>query len=106
MIPHNIAFFNNYILILSKFSLNVAILVILRLIIAEYMSMDFKSVMDLSLEVMQDWRVIFITIITLFCIVLANYVVKYRKKPRAPKPPKSPKEEPKKEEGEEGSAEA
>ncbi len=76
------------------------------------MSMDFKSVMDLSLEVMQDWRVIFITIITLFCIVLANYVVKYRKKPvtprvhRAPKPPKPPKEEPKKEEGEEGSAEA
>ena len=48
---------------------------------ADIEDMDFKSLMALSLKVMQDWRVIAIAVFVIFYISLANYVVHYKKKP-------------------------
>ena len=61
------------------------------------------SMISLCLNVISDGRVIFITIISLIAISLANYVVNYRKRPPrpkkaktapAPKPAEVKKEEP------------
>lgn len=63
------------------------------------------SMVSLCLKVISDGRVIFITILSLVAISIANYVVSYRKKPPKPKkakpvPAPKPVEE-KKEETEE-----
>lgn len=61
------------------------------------------SMVSLCLNVISDGRVIFITILSLIAISLANYVVSYRKRPPrpkkakpapAPKPAEVKKEEP------------
>ena len=39
---------------------------------ADIEDMDFKSLMALSLKVMQDWRVIAIAVFVIFYIYLAN----------------------------------
>ena len=39
----------------------------------------------IGLDVLGDWHVIFILILMIVFISLANYVIKYRKKPRMPK---------------------
>lgn len=43
--------------------------------------MDYKHILFLSLNVIKDWRVIFITVLCFMVIGIGNYVVKYRKKP-------------------------
>jgi hypothetical protein len=43
--------------------------------------MDMKGIFMIAKEVIMDWRVIFITVALIIYISLANYVVKYRKKP-------------------------
>ncbi|MDO4505988.1 MAG: hypothetical protein Q4B64_03460 [Spirochaetales bacterium] len=66
--------------------------------------MDFNQILSLSLNVLKDWRVIFIAIFSIAFMMIGNYVVKYRKKPprprkvKAPKPAEAPKPEEKKEE--------
>lgn len=47
------------------------------------------SMVSLCLNVISDGRVIFITIISLIAISLANYVVSYRKRPPRPKKTKT-----------------
>lgn len=43
--------------------------------------MDMKGIFMIAKEVIMDWHVIFITVALIIYISLANYVVKYRKKP-------------------------
>lgn len=43
--------------------------------------MEFNDFLNLSLEVLRDWRVIIITLIAITFIALGNYVVKYKKRP-------------------------
>lgn len=43
--------------------------------------MEFNDFLNLSLEVLRDWRVIIITLIAIIFIALGNYVVKYKKRP-------------------------
>ncbi len=65
--------------------------------------MDIKALTSLTLEVLKDWRVIAIAVLSILVIKLAVYVVKYRKKPpRIKKPKNQPKPEPKKEAPKEG----
>ncbi|MCQ2241591.1 hypothetical protein [Treponema sp.] len=65
--------------------------------------MDFKQISSLSINVIKDWRVIFIAIFSISFMMIGSYVVKYRKKPprprrmKAPKPVEAPKPEEKKE---------
>ncbi len=71
------------------------------------MNMDFIT---LILGVLKTPQVIFITILMIFFVSLANYVVKYKKRKKiivkkaAPAPKPEKKEEPKEEEGEEAAA--
>jgi len=63
--------------------------------------MDLKELIGICIEVLKDWRVIFITVLMILFIDLANYVIRYRKKPvvkkkkiiSAPKPAEAPKPE-------------
>lgn len=63
--------------------------------------MDLKELINLCIEVLKDWRVIFITVLMILFIDLAKYVIRYRKKPvvkktkvaAAPKPAETPKPE-------------
>lgn len=43
--------------------------------------MDFMQLLNLCLEVLKDWRVIFITVLMLVFVCTANYVVRYKKRP-------------------------
>lgn len=43
--------------------------------------MDFMQLLNLCLEVLKDWRVIFITLLMLVFVCTANYVVRYKKRP-------------------------
>lgn len=44
--------------------------------------MNLKELIPLCIEVLKDWRVIVITVFLIFYISLANYVIKYKKKPK------------------------
>lgn len=58
----------------------------------------------LAMQVIRDWRVIFITILMIFFVSIANYTVSYRKKRKVPKTKKvkpAPAPKPEKKEGEE-----
>ncbi len=68
--------------------------------------MEFKELVDLSLAVLKDARVIFIAIFTISMMMLGSYVVSYRKKPpkikkikAKPAPEAKPDEEKKEENG-------
>lgn len=54
--------------------------------------MNKNSLIYLCLQVLQDWRVIFVTVFLIVIISLANYVVRYTKKPvvKKPKKPEAP----------------
>lgn len=43
--------------------------------------MDFMQLLNLCLEVLKDWRVIFIMVLMLVFVCTANYVVRYKKRP-------------------------
>lgn len=43
--------------------------------------MDFMQLLNLCLEVLKDWHVIFITVLMLVFVCTANYVVRYKKRP-------------------------
>ncbi len=65
-----------------------------------------SEIFHLALQVLQDWRVIFIAVLTIFFMSLGSYVVKYRKKIKPVKQKKTvvappPKEEKKEEDSEE-----
>lgn len=49
---------------------------------ADKYNMKLNELIPLCLEVLKDWRVIVITVFLIFYISLANYVIKYRKKPK------------------------
>lgn len=68
--------------------------------------MDFKEIMNLCIEVLKDWRVIFITVLMIVFISLANYVIKYRKKPMVKKPKAAPAPKPAEPAAKEGEAAA
>ncbi|WP_407400234.1 hypothetical protein [Treponema sp.] len=68
--------------------------------------MDLNQIVKLSINVLRDWRVIFIAIFSISFMMIGSYVVKYKKKPprpkkiKAPKPVEAPKPEEKTEEAE------
>lgn len=51
--------------------------------------MDITALVNLCISVLKDIRVITAAILTIFFILLGNYVVKYRKRPPKPKKKKS-----------------
>lgn len=64
-----------------------------------------QSLFSICLNVIKDPRVIIIAILSIFFILLANYVVKYRRKPKTrvkrAKPAPAPAKSEEKKEGEE-----
>lgn len=72
--------------------------------------MKFKDFFALVGSILLDWRVIVTLIAMLFVMGFANFILKYKKKPRKAKKGKAPKEaappKPAEEKKEEGSEEA
>lgn len=70
-------------------------------------NMDFSEFIKFFPDVISDWRVIVITVLTIIFICLANYVVRYKKKPprvvQKKEPP--PKAEPSAEKSADGGGE-
>lgn len=69
--------------------------------------MNCSELINLSIHVLKDWKVIFIAFFSISFMMIGSYVVKYKKKPPRPKKIKqvktetAPKVEPKKEDEEE-----
>jgi len=56
--------------------------------------MSFSQKIAIAINVLKDWRAIFVLILAIIICSLANYVVRYTKKPALPKPvKKAPKVE-------------
>lgn len=50
--------------------------------------MSFGEKLSIAINVLKDWRAIFILILVLLYVGLACYIVKYKKKPAVKAPPK------------------
>ena len=57
--------------------------------------MKIKAFFDVAGGVLKDWRVIVTLVMMLFVMWAANFILKYKKKPRKPKKAKAPAEAPK-----------
>ena len=60
--------------------------------------MKIKAFFDVVGSVLKDWRVIVTLVAMLFVMGAANFILKYKKKPKKPKKEKAPKPEAPKEE--------
>ena len=70
--------------------------------------MSFSEKIAIAINVLKDWKAIFILVLTLIMIALAKYVCNYTKKPPVPKPAKAAaaKEAPKKDDAKKDEAKA
>ena len=55
--------------------------------------MKIKAFFDIVATVLKDWRVIVTLVVMLFVMWAANFILKYKKKPRKAKKAKAPKQE-------------
>lgn len=52
--------------------------------------MDYKQLISLCINVLKDWKVIFIAILSIAFMMIGSYVVKYRRRPPRVKAVKKP----------------
>ena len=52
--------------------------------------MDYKYLINLCINVLKDWKVIFIAVFTIAFMMTGSYVVKYRRRPPRVKQVKKP----------------